>query len=191
MRSAGLRIIAGALKGRRLSVPDWQGLRPTSEPLRETLFNILGARVAGSRLLDACAGTGAVGIEAISRGASHVTFMDAEARSLGLIAANLLHCGVTDGYAIIRGELGRRVARSRAAQFDLIFLDPPYEMDPQGALSELAPELLPDGLLVLEHARREEPPGEVGGLVRVRVVKAGSSALAFYRHRDAAGVVSG
>src|SRR5918997_6355170 len=99
-----MRIIAGTLKGRRLQAPDWPGLRPTSDKLRETLFNLLAPRIAGARLLDAYAGTGAVGIEALSRGASHVTFVDRDPRAVALIEANLRHCGVVDRYAIIRAR---------------------------------------------------------------------------------------
>ena len=80
-----MRIIAGSLKGRRLKVPDWDGVRPTSDKLRETLFNVLGPGVQGARVLDGYAGTGAVGIEALSRGAAHVTFVDADRRATGLV----------------------------------------------------------------------------------------------------------
>src|SRR6185436_19949314 len=97
-----MRVIAGTLKGRRLSSPDWPGLRPTSDKLRETLFNVLGPRVAGARVLDGCAGTGAVGIEALSRGAAHVTFVERDRRAAALIESNLQHCGLKEGYAIIR-----------------------------------------------------------------------------------------
>jgi 16S rRNA (guanine966-N2)-methyltransferase len=82
-----VRVIAGAFRGRRLEVPAWEGLRPTSDKLRETLFNILAPRIAGARFLDGCAGTGAVGIEALSRGAAHVTFVDSDRRALALVVA--------------------------------------------------------------------------------------------------------
>ena len=88
-----MRIIAGELKGRRLKTPKWTGLRPTSDKLRETLFNVVAPRVEGARVLDYYAGTGAIGIEAISRGAAHVAFVDADPRALMLIAENLRHCG--------------------------------------------------------------------------------------------------
>src|SRR5215470_14413771 len=97
-----MRVIAGSLKGRRLQTPTWEGLRPTSDKLRETLFNILAPRIAGARVLDGYAGTGALGIEALSRGAAHVTFVERERRAQALVAANLARCGVADGYAIIR-----------------------------------------------------------------------------------------
>lgn len=181
MPGTGLRVITGALKGRRLAAPSWPGLRPTSDRLRETLFNILGPSVDGARVLDACAGTGAVGIEAISRGAAHVTFADRDPRAIELIRRNLTHCGVSGGYAIIRLELDRGVAPPFDVLFDLIFLDPPYEMNPIGALAGLAPVVAPDGVLVLEHARGREGPADVGTLTRVRDVTSGSSALSFYR----------
>ena len=88
-----MRIVAGSLKGRRLKAPSWEGLRPTSDKLRETLFNVLAPRIAGARVLDGFAGTGALGIEALSRGASHVTFIEQDRRAQALIAENLAHCG--------------------------------------------------------------------------------------------------
>jgi 16S rRNA (guanine966-N2)-methyltransferase len=123
-----MRVIAGTLKGRRLKTPTWDGLRPTSDQLRETLFNILATRIAGARVLDGYAGTGAVGIEALSRGAAEVTFVDENRRAQALVAANLAHCGVTEGYAIIRAGLRRALATLPAdATFDIILLDPPYD----------------------------------------------------------------
>ena len=89
-----MRGIGGALKGRRLDTPKWQGLRPTSDRLRETLFNVLGDRVEGVQFIDGFAGTGAVGIEALSRGAAHVTFVETDPRAVRLIKANLRHCAL-------------------------------------------------------------------------------------------------
>ena len=106
-----LRIIAGSLKGRRLLTPKWDGLRPTSDKLRETLFNILALRVEDARVLDAYAGTGAIGIEALSRGAAHVTFVDHDPRALKLIGENLTLCGVSDRYVIIRARLSSKFRR--------------------------------------------------------------------------------
>ena len=103
-----MRVIAGTLKGRRLKAPTWDGLRPTSDKLRETLFNILAPRIDGARFVDGYAGTGAVGIEALSRGARSVTFIESDRRAETLIAENLAHCGVENGYAIIRATVARR-----------------------------------------------------------------------------------
>ena len=107
-----MRIIAGELKGRRLKTPDWAGLRPTSDRLRETLFNILAPRIAGARVLDGYAGTGAVGIEALSRGAAHVTFVEQDRRAVQLIETNLRALGVTNRYAIIRAGFAGTARRS-------------------------------------------------------------------------------
>src|ERR671933_2126069 len=102
-----MRVIAGRYKGRRLKTPTWEGLRPTSDKLRETLFNILAPRIEGARMLDGYAGTGAVGIEALSRGAAHVTFVERDRRAQALIAENLARCGIANGYAIIRATVAR------------------------------------------------------------------------------------
>src|SRR5580765_2543999 len=102
-----MRVIAGRYKGRRLKTPTWKGLRPTSDKLRETLFNILAPRIEGARVLDGYAGTGAVGIEALSRGAAHVTFVDRDRRALQLIGENIAHCRIPSGCAIIRQSFDR------------------------------------------------------------------------------------
>jgi 16S rRNA (guanine(966)-N(2))-methyltransferase RsmD len=183
-----MRIIAGVLRGRRLVSPRWPGLRPTSDRLRETLFDILGARVVNSAVLDAYAGTGAVGIEALSRGAAHVTFVERDRRALALIAENLARCGVTSGYAIIRADAGRLDTSGVAGRFDLILIDPPYgEGDFEAILATSARCLGPDGLVVLEHACRRAAPRRVGPLECTRRVIAGDSALAFYEHQPGSG----
>ena len=107
-----MRVIAGRFKGRRLKTPTWDGLRPTSDKLRETLFNILAPRVEGARVLDGFAGTGAVGIEALSRGAAFVLFVEQSRRAAALIAANLAGCGVEQGYTIDSGELVAALRRT-------------------------------------------------------------------------------
>src|SRR3954447_26224045 len=99
LASSSMRIIAGSLKGRRLESPAWEGLRPTSDKLRETLFNVLAPRTPGARVLDGYAGTGALGIEALSRGAAHVVFVERDRRACALIRQNLERCGIGGGYA--------------------------------------------------------------------------------------------
>ena len=106
-----MRVIAGTLKGRRLKAPSWDGLRPTSDKLRETLFNILAPRVAGARVVDGYAGTGALGIEAISRGARSATFIDDDRRAQALIAENVAHCGIENVCAIIPAKVARSLDR--------------------------------------------------------------------------------
>jgi 16S rRNA (guanine(966)-N(2))-methyltransferase RsmD len=177
-----MRIISGSHKGRRIEAPDWSGLRPTSDRLRETLFNILAAAIRGSTVLDGYAGTGAVGIEALSRGASHVTFVDRDPRAVQLVARNLARCGIREGFAIIRADL-EHPATSVDRAFDLIFLDPPYDADPARAATSVRPRLRQDGLLIIEHRRGRALADRIDGLTRTREVRAGDSALAFYRAR--------
>jgi 16S rRNA (guanine966-N2)-methyltransferase len=174
-----VRVIAGRYKGRRLKTPTWEGLRPTSDKLRETLFNILAARIAGARVLDGFAGTGAIGIEALSRGAAHVTFVEQDARAVALIEANLTSAGIGADYNIRRGDV-LAVLRNPGVAFDLILLDPPYDLHPVSpTLAAAAACLSADGLLVLERATRREPDVPAT-LTRVRDVKSGDSTLTFF-----------
>jgi 16S rRNA (guanine966-N2)-methyltransferase len=179
-----MRIIAGSLKGRRLKSPTWDGLRPTSDRLRETLFNVLMPRVSGARVVDGYAGTGALGIEAISRGAAHVTFIESDRRAQVLVAENLEHCGISEGYAIIRSAVARAFETLRASAafvpFDIMLLDPPYDQQPAGVLAGADALLAPHGLIVVEHARRQPAPVSTERLVRVRQLVAGDSTLSFY-----------
>jgi 16S rRNA (guanine966-N2)-methyltransferase len=173
-----MRIIAGTLKGRRIDAPTWPGLRPTSDKLRETLFNVLQGRLAGARVLDVFAGTGAVGIEALSRGAAHVTFVEQDRRAQALISANLTRCGVATGYTIERGPAADVLSRLEPV-YDLVFLDPPYD---EPALEEAVGQgvglLAAGGTCVLEHAARRQAP--LAGSGPVRRLVSGDSALAFY-----------
>lgn len=180
-----MRIIAGTLKGRRIESPDWEGLRPTSDRLRETLFNVLAPEIRDARFLDGFAGTGAVGIEAMSRGASHVTFVERDPRAVGLIESNLRRAGVNDRYAIIRTGFALAFPSAVPPSFDIIFLDPPYGRACLEDALDAAARLMTDGtLLVIEHARRDEAPAERGTLRRTRVVASGDSALGFYRRTE-------
>ena len=185
-----MRVIAGSLKGRRLKAPTWDGLRPTSDKLRETLFNILAPRIGGARFLDGFAGTGAVGIEALSRGAKAVTFVERDKRAETLIAENLAHCGVENGYAIIRSTVARAIDQLDAAAFgpyelfDIVWFDPPYDEPPDADVAAAAVLIAPGGLLVLEHASRRPAPETAGGLTRVRQVASGDSTLSFYELKN-------
>jgi 16S rRNA (guanine(966)-N(2))-methyltransferase RsmD len=178
-----MRVIAGSLKGRRLKTPDWEGLRPTSDKLRETLFNILAPRIAGARVIDAYAGTGAVGIEALSRGAREVTFVEHDRRAQALIAANLAHCAVTTGYNIAAAGALRAFESFEQGAFDIILLDPPYaasDAEVAGVLAAAGEIVTTGGLVVLERPRRRPSPDTAGRLGRSRDVISGQSALTFY-----------
>jgi 16S rRNA (guanine966-N2)-methyltransferase len=175
-----MRVIAGRFKGRRLRTPTWDGLRPTSDKLRETLFNIVAPRIEGARVLDGYAGTGAIGIEALSRGAAHVTFIERDPRAIALIEANLAVCGVTGGYTIRRGDVVAALSQLNASACDLVVLDPPYDAAVESVLNSAARVVAPDGLLVLERATRRQPVALVA-LERVRDVVSGDSTLTFFR----------
>jgi 16S rRNA (guanine966-N2)-methyltransferase len=167
-----------------LKTPTWQGLRPTSDKLRETLFNVLTPQLEGARVLDGFAGTGALGIEAVSRGASHVTFIEQELRAQELLVENLQACGVENGCAIIRSSFARAVTTLRAdpafVPFTIVLLDPPYDQQPDEILADAAKLVAPNGLVVLERARKQQTPERVAGLVRIRDVVSGDSALSIY-----------
>jgi len=178
-----MRIIAGRYRGRRLKTPTWDGLRPTSDKLRETLFNILAPRIEGARVLDGYAGTGAIGIEALSRGAAHVTFIERDRRAVALIEQNLTVCGVDADYTIEGRDLIAALRQKAGAAFDVIWLDPPYEMaDMSAALDAAAAALAADGLVILERATRRAPDVPAS-LARVRDVTSGDSTLTLFSCR--------
>jgi 16S rRNA (guanine966-N2)-methyltransferase len=181
-----MRIIAGQQRGRRLKTPKWEGLRPTSDKLRETLFNIIARRVSEARVLDAFAGTGAIGLESLSRGATLATFIEKDRRAAELIAENAALCGVRDRCVIIRDTAERAFSQPIAGSpFDVIVLDPPYDFDPLGTILDAAARVLaPGGVLILEHASRCRVP--VGLSVQaVRAVRSGDSALTFFEDQSA------
>jgi 16S rRNA (guanine966-N2)-methyltransferase len=177
-----LRIISGRWKGRRLQAPAGQAVRPTSDRLRETLFNVLGPGIAGARVLDAFAGTGALGLEALSRGAAHVIFVERDRRAIRALEANVKACGAEEACAIIRHDFTARAVRHVSpGSFDLVLLDPPYDIvDLDAPLTVGASLLAREGRLVLEHRRRRVTPERVAALERVRLLAAGDSGLSFY-----------
>jgi 16S rRNA (guanine(966)-N(2))-methyltransferase RsmD len=176
-----MRIIAGAHKGRTLKAPKWDGLRPTSDKLRETLFNILAPHVEGARVLDLFAGTGAVALEALSRGAAAATCVESDRRAATLIDENATLCGEQNRCAIIRDTVERALQRPLpGGPFEIIVLDPPYDYAAlEQAVIAAAGQRAADGVVVLEHASRVTPPAPAG-LAPARTVKSGDSALTFY-----------
>jgi len=176
-----MRIIAGTNKGRGLKAPKWDGLRPTSDKLRETLFNILAPHLQDARVLDVFAGTGAIALEALSRGALAATCIEHDRRAVQLIEENRARCAEEDRCAIIRDSVERALTRPvHGGPFDIIVLDPPYEYAAlAGAVRDAADQRSPNAVLVLEHASRLTPPAPAGLTVN-RTVKSGDSALSFY-----------
>jgi 16S rRNA (guanine966-N2)-methyltransferase len=183
-----LRIIAGTYRSRILKSLKGQALRPTSDWLRETLFNILGPAVTGSRFLDLYAGTGAVGIEALSRGAVESVFVENHAAAAKLTRENLSSLKITSGVQVIAADvskgLAKLVARPREA-FDFAFLDPPYaaEREYETALGALgvATLLSPHSVVIAEHRKSFELAESFGVLQRYRILKQGDAALSFFR----------
>jgi 16S rRNA (guanine966-N2)-methyltransferase len=182
-----VRIIAGTFRGRRLKSPPSLEVRPTLDRLRETLFNIIADRVNGAIFLDLCAGSGAVGIEALSRGAAHVTFVERSRKMSQLIKANLDLCRVQESEAAIVQlgalEFVRRASRGHRQSWDVVFFDPPYDSNYVEIMDLLGhtPHLFnADALLIAEHYHKKDLPAELGKMVRTRVLKQGDSALSFY-----------
>jgi 16S rRNA (guanine966-N2)-methyltransferase len=181
-----MRIIAGKYRGRKLKSPPAMQTRPTSDRLRETLFNILAPRIEDARFLDLCAGTGAVGIEALSRGASQVTFVDQSRKMAALIKENCDTLNLErDEIELITGDASdflSRQANKLNQAFDIIFFDPPYAMD-YSVVKYIGDEqgiLADEGLLIVEHYKKKELAAEFGILRRFRQVKQGDSVLSFY-----------
>ncbi len=152
-----MRVVAGTCGGRRLVTPEGRDTRPTTDRVREATFNALGSldAVAGATVLDLFAGSGALGIEALSRGARHCTFVDADPRALACVRANLDACGLTDRATVVRGDAERYVAALPPdAPLDLVLLDPPYAFDGWTALLAA----LPASIAVVESDRAVVPP---------------------------------
>jgi 16S rRNA (guanine966-N2)-methyltransferase len=183
-----LRIIAGKYRGRKLKSPPSLEVRPTSDRLRETLFNVIAPRIEGTRFLDLCAGSGAVGIEALSRKASHVTFVDRSRKMCALVEANLDLCRVPeDETEVVQSEALEFLRRANKAKknepWDIVFFDPPYATDYLAVESfgkHDSSLLTENGLLIVEHHHKNQLPDNVGSLTRTRTLKQGDSALSFY-----------
>jgi 16S rRNA (guanine(966)-N(2))-methyltransferase RsmD len=188
-----MRIIAGTYRSRVLKSLKGLALRPTSDRLRETLFNVLGPGIAGSRFLDLFAGTGAVGIEALSRGAADAVFIENHQPAAALLRRNLDSLGIRSGTTVLAVDVlrGLQTLASRThapdAGFDFVFLDPPYAAAEEyvRVLHFLGNSNLIalDGIAVAEHRRKFDLPENFGSLRRYRVLRQGDAALSFYRWR--------
>jgi 16S rRNA (guanine966-N2)-methyltransferase len=191
-----MRVIGGNYRSRILKGLKGLALRPTSDRLRETLFNVLGPGVAGKRFLDLFAGTGAIGIEALSRGASEVLFVENHPPAAALIRRNLDSLGIESGATVLAidalhglEKLAKKI-NVAGTRFDYVFLDPPYAAaeDYERVLKFLGSTDLvaTGGIVVTEHRRKFDPPEDFGWLRRFRVLKQGDAALSFYRRHSAA-----
>jgi len=184
-----MRVIAGSQKGRRLLHPEDLGVRPTSGRVKEALFSILGERTQGARFLDLFAGTGAIGIEALSRGAESTTFVESIPESLKLLRENVLRCGLTASARVHACTAEAFLRRDRASenQFDILFADPPYHEGIIGNLLSsisLADIMAPDSLMILEHFSKVSMPAELGRLSLKRQYRYGDTSLSVYTSHD-------
>ena len=192
-----MRVIAGIYRSRILKSLKGLALRPTSDRLRETLFNVLAPNLAGSRFVDLFAGTGAIGIEALSRGATEVVFIENHPPAATLIRRNLESLGIRSGATALAVDALRGLVmlasrkQHSALGFDYVFLDPPYAAaeDYSRVLEFLGSVdlLAPNGMVVAEHRRNFDLREEAGALRRFRVLRQGNAALSFYRRRGAPG----
>lgn len=183
-----MRVIAGEYRSRVLQAPKGMATRPTSDRLRETLFNVLGPRVEGARVVDLYAGSGAVGIEALSRGSEFVWFAEKAPAAVAAIRANLQMLKISGGFAVedrgVRKLLEMLLSKERAVE--IAYLDPPYEAAEEYAatlefLGRHHRVLLAEGAVVVaEHAKRQPTEEQYGELKRTRLLEQGDAALSFY-----------
>jgi 16S rRNA (guanine(966)-N(2))-methyltransferase RsmD len=184
-----MRVIAGKYRSRPLRSLRGVDVRPTSDRLREALFDVIAADVPESVWLDLYAGTGAVGIEALSRGARMVFFVESSHRAAELVRANLHSLGVEEGFQVIERDAVQalRLLDSQAVACDFCFLDPPYRMQDayEEALGFLSQSRLlrPSSIVIAEHDKRFDPGAKCGALERYRELRQGDAVLSFYRLR--------
>jgi 16S rRNA (guanine(966)-N(2))-methyltransferase RsmD len=185
-----MRIIAGSLRSRTLEAPPGLATRPTSDRLRETLFNVLAPRIQGAAFLDLYAGSGAVGIEALSRGAARVEFVEQAPKALKALRDNLEQLGLSAGFQVHAVAVGAFLRRAMEApkreRYEVVFLDPPWDAAAQyaatlGFIGGSADVLLAPGALVIaEHRRKQRLEDRYGSLERTRMLEQGDAALSFY-----------
>jgi len=172
-----MRIIAGEFRSRRLKPVPGFDVRPTSDRLRETLFNVLAPRIEGSFFIDAYSGSGAIGLEALSRGAVRVVMIERNKKAIGIIRDNVSELGVARRVDVVQSKAAASIALYPA---DIVFLDPPYDLleEYDACLEALAAK--PPSLVIAEHTSRVSLKPEYGALKRTRVLKQGDSSLSFY-----------
>jgi 16S rRNA (guanine(966)-N(2))-methyltransferase RsmD len=182
-----MRVIAGIFRSRTLAAPRGLDTRPTSDRLRETIFNVLAPRIEGAVFLDLYAGSGASGIEALSRGAKQAVFVEKAAPAIAAIRTNLKALDIRSGYQLEAHSVLRSLKRFEEQEqlFDIVFLDPPYDDAGEytlslGLLGNSAAILAPDAVVIAEHRRKQPLEETYGRLRRYRLLEQGDAALSFY-----------
>ena len=185
MADAG-RVIAGTARGIRLEAPG-PGTRPLADRVKQTLFAILEPDLPGARVLDLFAGSGAAGIEALSRGAASATFVEHDAGAAKIISANLARAGLAGpNAAVVRDDAARWLGRADGGPFDVVIVDPPYDRTDVllEALEAVGPLVASGGRVVAKHFWRDAPPARIGLLASERDRRFGETALTFYRRQE-------
>ncbi len=181
-----MKVLAGALKGRRLQTPRGRTTRPTADQVRIALMDTLMPRLPGARVLDLFAGAGGVGLEALSRGAAQATFVERDARALAALRENVVTLGVEAQARVERGDVRAAIERlaREGARFEIVFLDPPYDealvtptLERLGASDLVAP----DGVVIAQHLTKAAPPAAIGVLAAFRTRRFGETTLTFFR----------
>lgn len=176
-----MRIVAGSARGRRLAAPPGEGTRPTSDKVRGAIFNVLGQFFEGGRVLDLYAGSGALALEALSRGFTSATCVESNAEAAAVIGENAATCGFGPQVTVIRRRVADALPALPATAFDLVFLDPPYAEGPGDALAALDRVLRPGALAVAEHDRRSPPAERFGHLALEDRRAYGDTGISIYR----------
>jgi 16S rRNA (guanine966-N2)-methyltransferase len=184
-----VRIIGGECRGRRLQTIRGRSIRPTSDRVKESLFSILGNRIQNARILDLFAGTGALGLEALSRGGESAVFVDKDRRALKTVTANINACRLSSRCRLICWDAGRDLNCLKSAEhrFDLVFMDPPYDRNlvkPALLKAVEASLLAPEAVIAVEHSLNEETPERVSKLIRSDQRKYGSTRISFYELQE-------
>ncbi|ABS26267.1 16S rRNA (guanine(966)-N(2))-methyltransferase RsmD [Anaeromyxobacter sp. Fw109-5] len=174
------RIIAGSARGRRLAAPRGEATRPTSDKVRGAVFNVLGQFFEGGDVLDLYAGTGALALEALSRGCARAVCVEADRGAAELIGRNAAACGFEGRVDVRRGRVEEVVPRLAAGAFALAFVDPPYAEGPEAALALAARCLAPGARAVAEHDARRPPPERIGGLALADRRRYGGTGISIY-----------
>ena len=183
-----MRVIAGSLRGRRLKAPPGADTRPTGDRVKQTLFDILAPRIGGCRFVDLFAGSGAIGLEAVSRGAASVLLVDHGRAATEAARENAAALKVGPGVlAVERATVSAALTRlaARGERFDIAFLDPPYDSpEYERAIEALGAVLAEDGIVIAEHFHKRDLPETIGSLVRTRAVRVGDHRLSFYERGE-------
>jgi 16S rRNA (guanine966-N2)-methyltransferase len=185
-----MRVIAGIARGRRLKAPPGDTTRPVTDMIKEALFNVWGQQVQGAAFLDLFAGSGSMGIEALSRGAQTVIFVDNNARAVAVIKDNLQNCHISEGFEVYRNDVFRAIdiLQNRGAKFDIIYVDPPFTneviFDKVIKILDEAQILEQNGIMVIRTYKKKTLPVSLSNLSQYRKNDYGESVLHYYRSNE-------